>query len=85
MPANDVIQAFLKEAASNPSLAECLNKAASMEEVLEIAASHGFQISLEEAQQGKSSGISELDDAELEVIAGGGTLDWNTWGPTCWA
>lgn len=84
MPANEVIQAFLKEAASNPSLAERLNGASSAEEVLAIAASHGFQISLEEAQQSKRSGISELNDAELEVIAGG-TTEWGTAGPTCWA
>ena len=84
MPAHDVIHAFLKEVAANPSLAQRLNGAASAEEVLAIAASHGFQISLDEAQLSQRSGISELDDAELEVIAGG-TTEWGTVGPTCWA
>lgn len=81
---NDVINAFLREVASSPSLAERLNAASSAEEVLAIAADQGFQISLEEARQSKQSGISELADAELEAIAGGST-EWGTAGPTCWA
>jgi predicted ribosomally synthesized peptide with nif11-like leader len=81
---NDVIPAFLREAASNPSLAERLSAASSAEEVLAIAADHGFQISLEEARQSKQSGVSELADGELEAIAGG-TTEWGTAGPTCWA
>jgi len=81
---NEAIRSFLKEAASNSSLSERLNAASSADEVLAIAASHGFHISLEEARESKQSGITELGDAELEVIAGG-TTEWGTVGPTCWA
>jgi predicted ribosomally synthesized peptide with nif11-like leader len=84
VPTSDVIHSFLREVASNPLLSERLNAASSAEEVLAIAADHGFQISLEEARQSKQSGISELGDAELEAIAGG-TTEWGTVGPTCWA
>lgn len=82
--ASEVIHAFLREVASNPELAERLNGAQNAEEVLAIAARHGFQISLDEAQHSRVSGIRELGDAELEVIAGG-TTEWGTVGPTCWA
>ena len=67
------LKAFLEKVKGDTSLQEKLKAAADANAVVEIAKEAGFAITAEDIQSMQSA-TTELSDAELEGVAGGGDL-----------
>ena len=66
------LKAFLEKVKGDTSLQDRLNAAASPDAAIEIAKEAGFAITAEDIQSMQSA--TDLSDAELEGVAGGGDL-----------
>ena len=68
--------AFLKEAEKDEALVKALETADSPEAVIALAAEKGLELSAEDLTADKAA--AELDDEELDEVAGGRMLDGRT-------
>ena len=77
------MQAFIEKAKSDNALMAKLDElgaaGASAEEIVALAAEHGFSITVEDYQSAGMPKSGELAEEDLDVVSGGGTQD--RWDP----
>lgn len=81
----DQFKAFLEAVAVDAALHQKLDAAVSNEDVVAIACSAGFDVTIDDLESGQNNSSDELSDEEMLSAAGGaGSNEWS-WKSQGWA